>query len=95
MTLIGNSRVGRDGLEVICRLILVFGKFLKEIQERIPAKVGCFVWQDISILAALNMRAIAPHPDFGVRLGLAGHKSETYMWFRAKILRLALSVIFS
>tara|TARA_R100001143_G_C3240848_1_gene79057 strand:- start:44 stop:331 length:288 start_codon:yes stop_codon:yes gene_type:complete len=95
MTLIGDFRLGRGGLEVIWRLILVFCKFLKEIQGRIPAEVRRFVWQDISILAALNMRAIAPHPDFGVRLGLAGHKSETYMWFRAKILRLALSVIFS
>lgn len=32
--------------------------------------------------------------EFWVETTLAGHKSETYMWFRAKILRNSISVIF-
>jgi hypothetical protein len=33
-------------------------------------------------------------PEFWVRDALAGHKSETYICFRAKILRNGISVIF-
>ncbi len=32
--------------------------------------------------------------EFSIETTLAGHKSETYMWFRAKILRNGISVIF-
>jgi len=32
--------------------------------------------------------------EFSVGTTLAGHKSETYMWFRAKILRNSISVTF-
>jgi len=47
-----------------------------------------------NILSALSRRAIRSGRDFRVLGPLAGHKSETYIWFRAKILRNDISVIF-